>query len=34
MTAARNTLILIAWSALMIAAAYWARWDAPIWSAF
>lgn len=34
MTTALNTTLFLTWSALMIAAAYWARWDAPIWSAF
>jgi hypothetical protein len=31
MTAARNSTLCITWFALAIAAAYWMRFDAPIW---
>ena len=31
MTLARDTTLFITWGALMLAAAYWMRFDAPIW---
>lgn len=29
-----NTTLFLTWSALMIAAAYWCRFDVPIWGGF
>lgn len=34
MTITLNTTLSITWLALMIAAGYWVRFDAPIWGAF
>jgi len=34
MTLTLNTTLSITWLALMIAAAYWVRFDAPIWGGF
>lgn len=34
MTPTLNTTLCITWFALMIAGAYWVRFDAPIWGAF
>lgn len=34
MTITLNTTLFLTWSALLIAAGFWARFDAPIWGAF
>lgn len=34
MTLTLNTTLSITWLALMIAGAYWCRFDAPIWGGF
>ncbi len=34
MTLTLNTTLFVTWGALMLAAAWWVRFDSPIWSAF
>ena len=31
MTLTLNTTLFVTWGALMLALAFWCRWDAPIW---
>ena len=34
MTLTLNTTLFVTWGGLMLAAAYWMRFDAPIWGGF